>query len=265
MGSKGQSWWIVALVLVIAAVIVGFLVTRGCHGPGTAGPSTALTTPTALPSPTPGEAAGAGTLPAGVTLSTSDVAVRQLVAGLSKNPKLMAWLAHEDLVRRFVASVYNIAHGKSPRAHLGFLRPKDPFRAKKQGGELVTDPRSYRRYDLEAEVFSSIDTRGAVEALEQLQPLTDQAFHEIARPGESFRQTLYDAITQLLRTPEVAPDAPLEEKVVTYRYVNPQLEALSDAQRHLLRMGPKNVRRIKVKLRELALALGMQPSQVPSQ
>lgn len=265
MGSKGQTWWIVGIVVVIAAVIVGFLLTRGCGGPGGAGTEAGLATPTAAPSPTPEITPGPGALPEGVTLSTSDVAVRQLVAGLSQNPKLVAWLAHEDLVRRFVASVYNIAHGKSPRSHLAFLRPKDPFRVKKKNGELITDPRSYRRYDLATEVFTSIDTQGAVQALQALRPLTDEAFREIARPGETFQQTLYDAIAQLLRTPEVSPNAPLEEKVVTYRYVDPNLEALSDAQRHLLRMGPTNVRRIKKKLHELAVALGMPASQIPAQ
>lgn len=265
MSSEGRTWWVVGLVLVIAAVTVWFLLTRGCGGPGGAGSEPGMATPTVAPSPTPEETPGPGALPAGVTLSTSDVAVRQLVATLSQNPKLVAWLAHEDLVRRFVASVYNIAHGKSPRSHLAFLRPQAPFRVKKEGGRLVTDPRSYRRYDLAAEVFSSIDTQGAVQVLRELRPLTDEAFSEIARPGETFRQTLYDAIAQLLRTPEVRPNAPLEEKVVTYRYVDPELEALSDAQRQMLRMGPDNVRKVKDKLRELALALGMPASQIPAQ
>ena len=265
MGSRGRTRWVIGAVLVIAAVVVGFLLTRGCKGAGGAGSEAGLATPTAIPSPTPEQTPGVGGLPEGVTLKTSDVAVRQLVAGLSKNPKLVSWLAHEDLVRRFVASVYNIAHGKSPRAHIAFMRPQDPFKVKKKNGELVTDPGSYRRYDLAAEVFSSIDTQGAVQALQELRPLTDQAFGEIARPGETFQQTLYDAIAELLRTPEVAPDAPLEEKVVTYRYVDPKLEALSDAQRHLLRMGPSNVRRVKSKLRELALAVGMPASQIPGE
>lgn len=265
MSSEGRTWWVVGLVLVIAAVTVWFLLTRGCGGPGGTGSESGVPTPIVAPSPTPEETPGPGALPAGVTLSTSDVAVRQLVATLSQNPKLVAWLAHEDLVRRFVASVYNIAHGKSPRSHLAFLRPQAPFRVEKEGGRLVTDPRSYRRYDLAAEVFSSIDTQSAVQVLRELKPLTDEAFSEIARPGETFQQTLYDAIAQLLRTPEVPPNAPLEEKVVTYRYVDPELEALSDAQRQLLRMGPDNVRKVKDKLRELALALGMPATQIPAQ
>ncbi|MCG6962688.1 MAG: DUF3014 domain-containing protein [Acidobacteria bacterium] len=265
MGSRGRTWWVVGAVVVIAAVIVGFLLSRGCTGAGGAGSEAGLTTPTAVPSPTPEETPGVGALPEGVTLNTSDVAVRQLVAGLSQNPKLVAWLAHEDLVRRFVASVYNIAHGKSPRTHLAFMRPQSPFKVENKNGELITDPRSYRRYNLAAGVFSSIDTQGAVQVLQELRPLTDQAFGEIARPGETFQQTLYDAIAELLRTPEVPPDAPLEEKVITYRYADPKLEALSDAQRHLLRMGPDNVRRVKTKLRELAVALGMPASQIPGE
>jgi hypothetical protein len=43
--------------------------------------------------------------------------------------------------------------------------------------------------------------------------------------------------------------------VVVYEYADPKLEALSPAQKALLRMGPRNVPRVQAKLRELAAAL----------
>ncbi len=46
-------------------------------------------------------------------------------------------------------------------------------------------------------------------------------------------------------------------KVKTYRYVDPKLEALSPAQKQLLRMGPENAQKIQAKLRELAGVLGL--------
>jgi hypothetical protein len=41
-----------------------------------------------------------------------------------------------------------------------------------------------------------------------------------------------------------------------YSYAKPALENLSPAQKQLLRMGPDNVKRVQIKLRELRDALG---------
>jgi len=49
--------------------------------------------------------------------------------------------------------------------------------------------------------------------------------------------------------------AQVEQLIVTYAWADERIEALSGAQRHFLRMGPDNVRRIQGKLRELRAAL----------
>jgi hypothetical protein len=54
-------------------------------------------------------------------------------------------------------------------------------------------------------------------------------------------------------------DIPLRQKVISYAYVDEKLESLSPAQKHLLRMGPRNVRIIQAKLREIAALLNLQP------
>jgi hypothetical protein len=61
--------------------------------------------PTPVPEPTPTLAERLSERLQGTTLKTSDVVVRELVAELSSRPELVAWLANEDLVRRFVAAV----------------------------------------------------------------------------------------------------------------------------------------------------------------
>jgi hypothetical protein len=60
----------------------------------------------------------------------------------------------------------------------------------------------------------------------------------------------------LLKVPVVKQDIQLEKKVVTYTMVDSDLESLSLAQKHLLRMGPDNIRVIQSKLREMAKLLG---------
>ncbi len=263
MESRGRLWILAAGGLLLAVLVVAFFLLRG-GGTGEQPPpvETAAASPAPEPTATPLQTL-VPPLPEGVTLDGSDGAVRTVVRVLSSNPVWIKWLASEDLVRRFVAAVDNVAQGKSPRSHLDFARPGGKFRVLRRGKTLVADPRSFHRYDLAAEVFASLDAAGTVAALAELEPLMEQAYAEIGRPGTTFRETLWKAIAHLLATPVVPAGVPLEEKVVTYRYADPRLEDLSDAQRHLLRMGPRNVQRVQEKLRELARAMGMPEAMIP--
>jgi hypothetical protein len=55
----------------------------------------------------------------------------------------------------------------------------------------------------------------------------------------------------------------LKSKGIGYAFADEGLERLTGAQKHLLRMGPRNVRIIKEKLRGIALALGIPPGELP--
>lgn len=50
-------------------------------------------------------------------------------------------------------------------------------------------------------------------------------------------------------------DVQLEEKIITYSFADERLEALSGAQRQLLRMGPDNARTVQETLSEFRVAL----------
>jgi len=134
--------FIALLVIVIAAVIWWLR-------PGDGGePAETVTaaTPAPAPTPTPSLEERLSARLAGTTLSTSDAVVRELAANLSANPKLAAWLVNEDLVRRYVNSVDNIASGVSPRKQLEFLRPNEGFKVNVKGGDvIVVEPSSYPR------------------------------------------------------------------------------------------------------------------------
>ena len=193
----------------------------------------------------------------GITLEGSDEAVRELVGALSADPKLASWLVNEDLVRRFVAAVHNVADGKSPRAHLEFLSPSKGFTAVERRGSTVADPGSFTRYDLVTTVFTSLDNDGVARLFAELEPLIDEAHREIAPPDTSFRTVLVRAIDRLLAVTPPSGEEALELKVLTYTYADESLEGLPEAERHLLRFGPKNAAEVQGKLRELRQALGL--------
>ena len=243
------------VALVLIAVAVYFWACPGRERPDAAD-AEAVATPSAPPSPTPSLAQQLSARLSGVTLSTSDSAVRELVDGVSSHPQLTKWLVNEDLVRRFVASVENIAEGASPRQHLDFMQPTTPFRILDRRGTFYMNPASFHRYDLAVEVFDSLDTAGTVALYRELRPLIDEAYREISPPGSVFEDRLLEAIDHLLAVEAPAGEVELEERTVaTYAYADEALESLSDAQRHLLRMGPDNVRRVQKTLRQIRDAL----------
>jgi hypothetical protein len=222
----------------------------------------AAATPTPVPEPTPTLDERLSSRLSGTTLATSDTVVRELASEISSHPKLAAWLVNEDLVRRFVASVDNIASGVSPQAHLDFLRPKEGFEVdERPNGALVIEADSYARYDLVAQVFASLDTDGTVALYRELKPLIDEAYAEIGPADARFDDRLDRAFDRLLAVPVLEEPAQVEQLVVTYAWADDKLEALSGAQRHFLRMGPDNVRLIQDKLRELRAALAAQTGE----
>jgi hypothetical protein len=213
-------------------------------------------TPTPAPVPTPSLEERLSAKLSGTTLNTSDAVVRELVAALSANPRLAAWLVNEDLIRRFTAAVDNIAAGKSPASQLEFLRPKQGFEVKKAGdGTFVIDPASYQRYDVVAAVVGSLDTAGTVALYRELKPLIDDAYAEISPPGKKFDDRLQAAFDQLLAVPVLDEPQEVQQLVVTYAWSDEKIEGLSAAQRQFLRMGPENVSTIQSKLGEIRAAL----------
>jgi Protein of unknown function (DUF3014) len=192
------------------------------------------------------------------SLAESDVRARELVGLLSPMPELRKWLASEDLVRRFTSAVANIAEGESPRASLSFMAPQGAFQVVERDGHTFIAPESFSRYDTVARVLTSLDTQASAQTYQALKPIIEQAYGEISRPGQRFDQTLAGAIQKMLDTP--VPEGDLEvvdTPGVNYVYAAPELEQLSAAQKHLLRMGPANARAVQAKLRELQGALAL--------
>ncbi len=194
--------------------------------------------------------------PLDVSLDESDGLVRKLAGELSSHPKLAMWLMSEELIRKFVAAVDNIANGQSPVPQIDFFKPDGDFRVVDEAGEFFIDPESYKRYDLVAEVFASLDPKGCVTLYKQLKPAIQDAYRDLGYPDTDFDGTLKKAIMELLKVPVVKNDIHLEKKVVTYTMVDTDLESLSSAQKNLLRMGPENVRVIQGQLRSMSQSLG---------
>ncbi len=248
------------LVLAIGAALYYFLIYKKADRfPKPTEPQPAVTTEKET---APSEQAEIPQLPP-VELDKSDDLVRQLAKEVSSHPRLPVWLKSDHLIRRFVAAVDNIANGLSPRPHIDFFIPAGDFVAIKKGNLFYADPEGYSRYNPVVDVVVSLDSKQCAYLFRGLKPLFQEAYRDLGYPDQDFQDTFLGAIVELLETPVVEGNILLEKTVVSYVIIDDELENLSEAQKHLLRMGPENVGAIQAKLREIALALGIQEYRLP--
>jgi hypothetical protein len=198
-----------------------------------------------------------------VGLDESDDTIRVMAGGLSSHPEAASWLMSKDLIRKFVGAVDNIANGLSPRSQIDFFTLDENFKVIEKGGLYYVDHEGYDRYNLVGDVFSSLDSEGWVKLYKQSALLIQEAYTDLGYPEQDFNKTLTAAIVELLKAPVVEGDILLEPKVISYAMADPALENLSEAQKHLIRTGPENVRKIQAKLREIGLALGIPENKLP--
>ena len=190
-------------------------------------------------------------------LDETDPLVRTLVHMLSSSPAVAAWLTTDGLIRNFTVVVDNIAAGTPPAMHLKVLTPRSSFRVLGRSGELRVDPQSHQRYTGIADAVGSIDPAGAARLYATLKPRIEEAYRDLGYPDRPFDRTLQRAIVMLIETPDVDGPVSVEPKGIVYAFTDHRLESLTGPQKELLRMGPQNVRVIRAKLRDIALALGI--------
>jgi hypothetical protein len=254
---RGPGLWIVLVLVAVAAAAAWWLLSRG---PGDESGQPRPVADARPPVPSAAEVEAPEEDLALPPLDASDAVVARLAGALSGRPELARYLATDGLIRRFVAAVDNVSRGVSPRTNLPTLIPAGGYRVTGGAGEAVRpDPESRSRYDAPTAVLASIDTAGAARLHRRLRPLLEEAYRDLGYPEGGFDATLARAIDHLL----AAPVPPADPELVPagrgggWAYADPALEDLSPAQKHLLRAGPDNVRRIQAKLRELRGALDL--------
>lgn len=254
--SRRTVWIVVAAF--VAAVLVGGAI-RWWIQDRTAS-ETPASAPAAAAAPKAPEAPAVVLPP----MDQMDGFLRVLLATLSSSPELTAWLATDGLLQQLVVGIDRVAQGATPAPDLKVLAPEEPMETRGTGRSRSADPASYRRYDGIAQTIASLDPAAVARAYRTIKPRLDEAYGAVGK-GSSVDTALTSALDLLIATP--IPEgtvALVEGKGATWAYADPTLEALSPAQKQLLRMGPENARRVQDRLREIRQALQNQPSGSPN-
>ncbi|UTW45350.1 DUF3014 domain-containing protein [bacterium SCSIO 12696] len=183
-------------------------------------------------------------------LDNSDSFVREAITQLNASAA-GNWLKTDNLVRRATAITDGVSRGQLLQKFLPINPPKGDFLVDKQGQILSVSPKNYQRYNQLIDNLVEVEPEKMAQTLQLLQPLMEQAFGEQGYPDRTFRGALVEAIDQILATPafEQPPELVLES--VNYSFKDPQLEALSQVQKQLIRSGPDNTRKLQAYLQQL--------------
>lgn len=187
-------------------------------------------------------------LPQLPTLDESDTLVQQELLKLNWKPGLAALFVNEEMIRRFVVQIDNIAQGQLVPQQSVFKGLKQDFKVVKNGAQYQLDSANYARYNLYLDLLESAPQTQVAALFNQLYPLMQAAYQELGYPDQQFRDRVQQAIKVLLAAPEVADGPMLVLESVQYSFADPELEQLGLAPKQMIRLGQKNQQRLKLLL-----------------
>ncbi len=182
------------------------------------------------------------------SLDESDALVQRELQALGLKANLLALLVNEEMIRRFVVQVDNIAQGQMVPEQAFFKGLSKDFQAKQQGQQYQLDAVNYSRYHPYLDLLESAPKAQVVALFNQLYPLLQAAYAELGYPNQQFRDRLQQAFTVLIGAPEVADSPLLVLDSVQYDFADSEVEQLPMAQKQMIRLGQKNQQRLKLLL-----------------
>ena len=188
-------------------------------------------------------------------LDDSDDIFMAKASQLSWLPAFAKQLIKKDLARNFVTFVDNLSRGDLALKYSPIKKPETKFSINEIDNDMYIDPLSYKRYDAYVDMINSINVDTAITHLNGLTPLLDEAYMELGYEQGTFFITLEQAIEEMLQTPVIRNPIKVIAPSAMYKYADPQLEGLSEAQKLMLRMGPDNITKLRPKLQQIQVSL----------
>ena len=201
------------------------------------------------------------------TLDNSDDWLKIKLPEITWRKELLSLVIDEDMIRRFVVFTDNFAQGIIAYEHSPFVLPNPKFSPKQ---EIQTSPELWQwnedatqRFSLYVDLLRSMDSEKLVQWYVEIKPLIDEAYGELGYEDD-FTKTLQDAIIRVLDMELPTSSMNLTRPSVMYKFADPQLEALPQSNKLLLRLGKENLLVIKSVLLEFHEELAQQENGVPS-
>ncbi|HAD09796.1 MAG TPA: hypothetical protein DCF62_09960 [Porticoccaceae bacterium] len=184
------------------------------------------------------------------TLVDSDQFLRDHWQDLGLPETIAPWVEGEFIFQRLVAFIDGLSRGEIlqklvPLNKTRELQPRSVFTTSKVDGAEWLAEANFQRYSGFVGFVTALDVEHLADLTRRFQPLLESAFQQLGQPPEQLSERLLKGIAVMLETPEVEGPMALKRESVYYQFADPQLEALPNSQKLLLRMGPDNRKQIK--------------------
>lgn len=183
--------------------------------------------------------------PALPALDQSDDLVRSELLALKWKPGLASLFVTEEMVRRFVVQVDNIAQGRLLGEQAFFKGLSQDFIARSEQQGYRLDKKNYQRYQPYLDLLESVPPAEVAALYQKLYPLLQAAYQELGYGDAQFDDRLQQAIKLLLAAPEISDEPLLTLPSVHYAFADAEMEKLGQAQKQLVRLGQDNAMRFK--------------------
>jgi hypothetical protein len=226
-------------------------------------PASAASAPTEPAIQFPIDAAGAPDKAALPPLANSDKYLADAIGTLVPRNDVLKFLQLDKFANRVVATVDNLARPHAAPALWPVTPTPGRFTTSEVGAASTTiSATNSQRYTPLVRFIESVDTGKAVALYVSAYPLFQQAYEELGYPRRYFNDRLVAVIDHLLATPtakdglgvnltEVKGPIAAARPWVRYEFSDATLESLSSGQKMMLRAGPDNQARLKIKLQEI--------------
>lgn len=213
--------------------------------------------PTAEPTPEPKPTVAEPTPTPLPELNYSDEAVKTSLMEQTSADTIETLVTPNEVVRKFVRAVYGLNKGTVVPQYRPINGPNTPFKAQAIGrmatianpknpdetlqtAVFKNPPKNRKRYAAYVELLKETDAKSITALYQLYYPIIQQAYRELGEGPEQFNSVAIKALDLLLATPNPKEEPELILTSVQYQYLDPELEALPNAQKLLLRMGYEN-------------------------
>jgi len=184
-------------------------------------------------------------------LGESDKVIAAGLASAIDNDAFAKMMVNQDFVRRFVITVDNLPR-KTYSQRFSPMKPMaGNFGVTRSGEKMNISPQNIERYALAVRTLEAVNSEKLVDLYVRYYPLFQEAYKEQGYPNAYFNDRLVEALDVMIKTPEQPGQLALSQPKILYEYADPALEGLPAGQKIMLRMGPENAARVRVKLREI--------------
>lgn len=184
-------------------------------------------------------------------LTESDDFVETKTLAIANGMNIAPMILKKDIARQFVVFVDNLAQGELVRKASPLKGPETEFSVSEITNKTFLNPDSYHRYDLYADFVAGLNEKDLVTTYTELKPLFAEAFAELGYSDVDFDKRMQSVFTMVANAPIIEDPIELSYFSVNYQFADPNLEALPNAQKLLIRMGPENTRKIKAAVKKL--------------